>query len=545
LLSISALCFGAARAEETQYAKIGGWTIFYKQLDNMNGCSAFTDYTDQTTVELALLQSSGGKGWAIFISNPQWDSWVRKGSQHRLWLVTKKQWRGIFNVAPDNRTLYFGDASIDFVNSIADAHSLMVYDDSKRPLLSGRLDLKDSEDAIKAVVHCVRDHPLKGPPSPETNTGVATSGTAFFVAPNLLLTNNHVVKDCSQSVQVRYPDQVSYQATISGQDQTNDLALLHTEMPSHSIATFHLQPRLGESVAAYGFPYAGILSSGGNFTLGNVTSLSGIRDDTRFLQISAPIQPGNSGGPLLDMSGSVVGVVVAQLNALAVMQADNSVPQNINFAIQVPIVINFLSVKGVSPKLDTSNAGRALAPADIADLAKKYTVQVYCEAGPQRTSETTTTPNTSTAMEQEAKQFVLSLEAKWSRPNSEALAGLEQMYEDEVMYFGKVTKRSDVIKDKQAFAQKFSERRYKPREPLSVSCRDSICTVSGLLDFRSVDPVAKVISKGVASFDYQLVLHSGAFRINLENGEVLKRDVTPLASVSSRITSPALELLAR
>jgi S1-C subfamily serine protease len=101
-----------------------------------------------------------------------------------------------------------------------------------------------------------------------------------------------------------------------------------------------------------------------------------MKDDTRFLQISTPIQPGNSGGPLLDMSGNVVGVVVAQLNAVTMMQA-GSVPQDVNFAIQAPIVINFLSVKGVTPKLVASGATtKTLSPSDVADIAKSFTVQV-------------------------------------------------------------------------------------------------------------------------------------------------------------------------
>jgi S1-C subfamily serine protease len=86
------------------------------------------------------------------------------------------------------------------------------------------------------------------------------------------------------------------------------------------------------------------------------------------------------GGPLLDMSGNVVGVVDAQLNALAMMQANSSLPQNVNFAIQVPIVVNFLSAKGLSPPLDTSNAPGTLMASDVAGLAKRFTVQVFCEA---------------------------------------------------------------------------------------------------------------------------------------------------------------------
>jgi len=93
--------------------------------------------------------------------------------------------------------------------------------------------------------------------------------------------------------------------------------------------------------------------------------------DTRFLQTSAPIQPGNSGGPLLDMSGRVVGVVIGQLK-----QTDS---QNVNFAIQTPILVNFLNVKGVRPNEASNARTQNLPEPDIADMAMKFTVQVYCQ----------------------------------------------------------------------------------------------------------------------------------------------------------------------
>ena len=65
-----------------------------------------------------------------------------------------------------------------------------------------------------------------------------------------------------------------------------------------------------------------------------INSLSGILNDSRFMQISAPVQPGNSGGPLLDTSGHVVGVVAEKLNALKIARATGSIPENINFAIK-------------------------------------------------------------------------------------------------------------------------------------------------------------------------------------------------------------------
>jgi serine protease Do len=240
------------------------------------------------------------------------------------------------------------------------------------------VDMKDSAAAIRAIVNCVREHPAAKAQSPEPEKTI--SGTGFFVAANRVVTNNHVVSGCTKDIQVLYPNREAYTATIIGQDATNDLVLLHTNMGNLSTATFYPRPRVGDQVATYGFPYSGILSRDGNCTLGHVTSLSGARDDTRFLQMSTPVQPGNSGGALLDMSGSVVGVVVAQLNALP-----KSNPQNVNFALQPSMVINFLEVKDVTPKLDTPKAPRP--PSEVCEIAKKFTVQVYCKGTPPKTSE--------------------------------------------------------------------------------------------------------------------------------------------------------------
>jgi S1-C subfamily serine protease len=257
------------------------------------------------------------------------------------------------------------------MNSVADASKVEIKDDNGALLAS--VDMKGSAAAIRAIVNCVNEHPPRAQP-PEAETTI--TGTGFFVAQNRVVTNNHVVTGCTKAIQVRYPERASYTATLSGQDYTNDLALLHTEMPNLSVASFRFQPLLGEAVATYGFPYSGILSP--NFTSGDIAALSGPKGDTRFLQTSTPIQPGNSGGPLLDMSGRVVGVVVAQLNALP--------NRNVNFAIQPSIVINFLSVKGVTPNLDNSSTGAQRPPSDVADMAKKFTVQIYCQGVPPKTA---------------------------------------------------------------------------------------------------------------------------------------------------------------
>jgi S1-C subfamily serine protease len=369
VLSGSVLCnFGAQANVHVPYLKIGGWSLEYLEVDKLSGCRAAAQFPDQTIFQMALIQSGTNKAWVIFISSPKWNSWIGKRKQHQLWLVTTRAdnpWLVTFSTSSDGKRLSFTEASVEFMNTVADARSVEIIDENKQLLTS--VDMKDSAAAIRAIVNCVSEHPPAGtpngpPPEPETRI----SGTGFFVAPKRVVTNHHVVSGCTKDIQVRYPDGGSYTATIAGQDPNNDLVLLQTDMDNLSIAAFEPRPRVGDQVATYGFPYSGVLSSTGNCTLGYVTSLAGMKDDTRFLQMSAPVQPGNSGGALLDMSGGVVGVVVAQF----------AIGQNVNFAIQPSLVVNFLSVKGVTPK---NNTDAQKHPNEVCDIAKKFTIQVYCQ----------------------------------------------------------------------------------------------------------------------------------------------------------------------
>jgi S1-C subfamily serine protease len=126
----------------------------------------------------------------------------------------------------------------------------------------------------------------------------------------------------------------------------------------------------------YGFPLTGALASGGNVTTGNITALAGLGDDSRFLQISAPVQPGNSGGPLLDRNGSVVGIVVSKLNALGVASVTGDIPQNINFAIKASVAKAFLDAQRVD-HVDSSEVGSLSTP-DIAERAKSLAGKILC-----------------------------------------------------------------------------------------------------------------------------------------------------------------------
>ena len=170
---------------------------------------------------------------------------------------------------------------------------------------------------------------------------------------------------------------------VVARDAGNDLALLKApvRLPVAAIREDR-GIRAGDSVVAVGFPLPGLLASEANVTTGTVSALAGIGNDTRFLQMTVPVQPGNSGGPLLDLEGRVVGVVVGKLDALKVASVTGDIPQNVNFAIKAGVVRSFLDASGVAVARRDLLAEPAypitLSPAAVGADAKAFTVLVEC-----------------------------------------------------------------------------------------------------------------------------------------------------------------------
>jgi hypothetical protein len=112
-------------------------------------------------------------------------------------------------------------------------------------------------------------------------------------------------------------------------------------------------------------------------TTGNVSSLIGPGDDTRSLQFTAPTQSGNSGGPLLDGDGTVVGVVSSKLNVVRVHEMTGDIPQNVNFAIKAALARGFLEAAGVEYQSRVARTARTAA--DIATEARNFVVKIECQ----------------------------------------------------------------------------------------------------------------------------------------------------------------------
>jgi S1-C subfamily serine protease len=189
-----------------------------------------------------------------------------------------------------------------------------------------------------------------------------------------------VIDGCVGDIKGNLTGEAASTLRVVNSDASNDLALL--QGPVESFKAFaKVRDRAihsGDSVVAIGFPFHGLLTSDFTVTTGIVSSLSGVFNNTSRLQISAAIQPGNSGGPLLDTSGNIVGVVSAKLDALRIARYTGSLPENINFAIKTGAIRDFLD-NSVVP-YETAAPGAELKTADIASNARAYTLLISCTA---------------------------------------------------------------------------------------------------------------------------------------------------------------------
>ncbi len=336
--------------------------------------------------------------WLDFVSVPNrtieaiWAEMLAQEARQSAtvhWKVMKDGWFVISATTPDGHDHYYryhqdGDAvtgfALEWDNAAGDVHGERI-----AVLASGALKASlDGADYVNPPYAPPAQQqeasreiaPPPAAPAPEKKTVVHT-GTGFFVSDEgHLVTNAHVVAECSE-VMVKLDDGTTHEAARTATDSVNDLAILKLDVTPKRVAPLRIGTRLGEGVEAFGFPHSDVLSSSGNFTLGNVTALTGLHDDTRMLQISAPVQAGNSGGPLLDGAGNLIGVVSSKLDAVRMASNSGDLPQNVNFAVKSAIVANFLDANRVTYKVGLAT-GNPMEPADIADRARAMSGFVVC-----------------------------------------------------------------------------------------------------------------------------------------------------------------------
>lgn len=221
----------------------------------------------------------------------------------------------------------------------------------------------------------------KAEPAKPPARGASTGSGIVVDRDGLVLTNEHVVRQCDAFQVIREGNRI-LKATLRVADAARDLALLAVEerFPVAASVRADATPKQGEAVTVVGYPLVNVLSAQPNVGFGHVNSTLGVRGNTAQMQIDVSIQRGNSGGPVLDEAGNVIGVVVAKLDALKLAQRTGDLAQNINFAIRGDVVRSFLESNNV--KFTTSTGSAKLENTEIASRGSAVTVLVRCVREP-------------------------------------------------------------------------------------------------------------------------------------------------------------------
>jgi S1-C subfamily serine protease len=381
---------------------VGNWiggAFSNDQTGAFSHCAATTPYA--SGVILVVSQNAAGT-WSLAFANPSYH--FNKGESAAIDVTFDGQEQARLYATAYQSNMLTAVMPLNVVRAFQKA-SLMVATAGRAVL---NFDLTSTGPVIAALANCVTKVKADGldkagdftkgaakpaatadkqAPPPASKPGKGTKsgfGTGFVVsASGHIITNNHVIDGCSD-LKGNLTGEAAMVLRVVSSDANNDLALLQAP----STATFREFARIrdrsirsGDSVVAIGFPFHGLLTSDFTVTTGIVSSLSGMRNDSRFLQISAPVQPGNSGGPLFDTTGQIVGVVTGKLDGLRVAVATGSIPENINFAIKTGALRDFLD-NSVVP-YQTAEPRGELKTTDIAGNARAYTMLISCNGTEQ------------------------------------------------------------------------------------------------------------------------------------------------------------------
>lgn len=204
-----------------------------------------------------------------------------------------------------------------------------------------------------------------------------STGTAFLISSSgHAITNHHVIDDCKEVHAAGRDGTVK----VLTSDPANDIALLQLAGTFKDTAILSSEPtklRQGDEIVVYGYPLHALLSSDGNFTPGVVSALTGLKNNTNEIQITAAIQPGSSGSPVMNKKGEVVGVVSSKLSDKAMVKRTGQVGQNVNFAVNGQTPRSFLDAHKVS--YGTGGFfSREKSTADLAEDARKWVFLVEC-----------------------------------------------------------------------------------------------------------------------------------------------------------------------
>ncbi len=164
-------------------------------------------------------------------------------------------------------------------------------------------------------------------------------------------------------------------AEVIKADSASDVALLKAEGTFTALAIMPSdKTSLGTEVFTIGFPNVVVQGIAPKLTKGEISGLGGVQDDPRYFQISIPVQPGNSGGPLVDMQGKAIGIIAGSINQKVAVETTGTLAQNVNYAVKSSYILPLLeSVPGLSDELAANTQSSSLSTQAAIAQAEKAT----------------------------------------------------------------------------------------------------------------------------------------------------------------------------
>lgn len=204
------------------------------------------------------------------------------------------------------------------------------------------------------------------------------SGTGFFVSENgYILTNYHIVEKAKEIKVITY-DNKMHNGSIIAKDSVNDIALIKIEGSYPALTLSHSKDiQKGIDVMTIGYPLIPLQGYEMKATFGKINALSGPNNDIRYFQIDVPVQPGNSGGPLIDRSGNIIGIVTATLSQIETFEIVGFIPQNVNYAIKIDYALPLLNSANVNYKISENRNLKEFK--DIIPLIEKSIVLIIAK----------------------------------------------------------------------------------------------------------------------------------------------------------------------
>ena len=213
-----------------------------------------------------------------------------------------------------------------------------------------------AQQRCKEIEASLQSKPATPNQRSQSSALIRCSGSGVIISHNgLILTANHVVNGADHII-VQTPSG-KFPAKVVQVDASNDLALIKCtgQFVASPIAPSK-EVQLGQSVFTIGFPNIDLQGYSPKLTKGEISSMNGVQDDPREWQISVPVQPGNSGGPLFDEKGNVIGIILSKLNAVKMAKYTGDVPENVGYAIKSSYILSLLDPfgSGLPPQNKTS-----------------------------------------------------------------------------------------------------------------------------------------------------------------------------------------------